>query len=102
MNEAVTRGEPKQLKQQLEQPVQLEQLGRAERLHLTWALTWPCMVLSLVYCSFYSLMSLRLSELQLGSIGWVVGIIKLFLLGTWAVRRTVRLDFPGFHLVVVR
>jgi hypothetical protein len=58
------------------------------------------MVLSLVYCLLLG--QLRLSELQVGSIGWVVGIFQVFFLGTWVVRRTVRLDFPAFHLVVVR
>ena len=39
MNEAVMSGA-------LEQP---EQLSRAERLHLTWALVWPCALFSLAY-----------------------------------------------------
>jgi hypothetical protein len=45
---------------------------------------------------------LRLSEAQLQNIDPVYGILQFFLFATWVVRRTVRLDFPGFHLLVIR
>ncbi len=90
LNEAVMDGA-------LEQP---EQLSRAERLHLTWALAWPCALLSLVYGVLRG--QLRLSEGQLQGLDQVFGILGFFLFTTWVVRRTVRLDFPGFHLVVIR
>src|SRR5258705_5188880 len=90
MNEAVMSGA-------LEQP---EQLSRAERLHLTWALVWPCALFSLAYGVLRGL--LRLSEVQLQSMDQVFGFLGFFSFTTWVVRRTVRLDFPGFHLVVIR
>src|SRR5260370_18189739 len=90
MNEAVMSGE-------LEQP---GQLSRAEQLQLTWALNWPCVLLGLVYCLLWG--QLRLSEAQLLSIDLVLGILAFFLFTTWVVRRTVRLDFPGFRLLVIR
>jgi hypothetical protein len=90
MNEAVMSGEPGQP----------EPLRRVERLQLTWALAWPCALLGLVY--FLLRGQLRLSEAQLHNIDQVFGILQFFLFTTWVVRRTVRLDFPGFHLLVVR
>jgi len=80
--------------------VQPEPLSRVERLQLTWALAWPCMLLGLVYLLVRS--QLRLPEAQLSNIDQVVGILQFFLFTTWVVRRTVRLDFPRFHLLVIR
>jgi hypothetical protein len=77
-----------------------DEVGRAERLQLTWALAWPCIALSLVYCWLRSQM--RLNESQLQGVDQVVGLLEFFLFTTWVVRRTVRLDFPGFHLRVIR
>jgi hypothetical protein len=90
MNEAVMSGA-------LEPP---EQLSRAERLHLTWALAWPCALLSLVYGVLRG--QLRLSEEQLQGMDQVFGILVFFLFTTWVVRRTVRLNFPWFYLEVIR
>jgi hypothetical protein len=90
MNEAA-------MSEALEQP---EQLSRAERLHLTWALAWPCSLLSLLYGVLRG--QLRLSDGQLQGIDQVFGILFFFLFTTWVVRRTVRLNFPWFHLEVIR
>lgn len=90
MNEAVMSGEQ-------EQPMRL---SRVERLQLTWALAWPCILLGLAYCLLRG--QLRLSESQLQGIDQVFGVLEFFLFATWVVRRTVRLDFPGFHLLVIR
>ncbi len=90
MNEAVTSTERNQP----------EPLTRVERLQLTWALAWPCALLSLVYLLLRG--QVRLSEPQLSNIDQVFGILQFFLFTTWVVRRTVRLDFPGFHLLVIR
>src|SRR5260370_37296568 len=58
------------------------------------------MALSLVYCLLRG--QLRLSEAQLQVIDSILGILQFFFFTTWVVRRTVRLEFPGFHLAVLR
>ena len=71
-----------------------------ERLELAWALWWPCALWDL-------LQSLILDQLKLMHTlpqfsGSVAGILSFLLFSTWVVRRTVRLDFSGFHLFVIR
>jgi hypothetical protein len=89
MNEAVTSGI-------IESP---KALGRNERMQLAWELSWPCMLLLLVEDLLHGL---QLAEAAVQSIDWVFCLIQLFLLTPWVVRRIVRLDFPGFHLQVIR
>jgi hypothetical protein len=79
---------------------QPERLSYADRLQLAWALSWPCAVFSLLYWLARGLLGLsgqHLTPLDLG-----VGPFQLFFFSPWVVRRTVQLDFPGFHLVVTR
>lgn len=79
---------------------QPERLSYADRFQLAWALSWPCAVFSLLYWLARGLLGLsgqHLTPLDLG-----VGLFQLFFFSTWVVRRTVQLDFPGFHLVVIR
>ena len=79
---------------------QIQPLTRTERLRLTWALAWPCVLVALVYGLLRG--KVRLPETQLQVIDQVFGILEFFLFTTWVVRRTVRLDYPGFHLLVIR
>lgn len=82
------------------QPEQAGPLSRAERMELTWALSWPCVLFSLAYDVFRRL--LQLSEAQLQALDFVCAALSFFLVSTLVVWRTVRMDFPCFHLVVVR
>jgi hypothetical protein len=75
-------------------------LSRTERLQLAWALSWPCVLLLLVEDLLHG--QLRLTETPLQSIDWVFCLIQLFVVTPWVVCRIVRLNFPGFHLLVVR
>jgi hypothetical protein len=85
MNETVMAGE-------LEQP---QPLSRAERRQLTNKLGGPCAVLGLVlYCLLRSRLPL--------SVALVLGILLFFLFATWVARLTVRWDFTGFRLLVIR
>lgn len=77
-----------------------EALTRRERLELAWALVWPCALFDLVYSVI--LTQLRLSESQRQNWEEAIGIVWFFLFSTWVVRRTVRLEFTGFHLEVFR
>lgn len=72
-----------------------EALTRRERLELAWALVWPCALFDLVYSVI--LTQLRLSESQRQNWEEAIGIVWFFLFSTWVVRRTVRLEFTGFH-----
>lgn len=77
-----------------------ERLSHSERMQLTWALSWPCILFGLGYDVFRRL--LQLSEAQLQVFDFVFAALSFFLFSTWIVWRAVRIDFPGFHLVVVR
>ncbi len=81
----------------LEQP---EQLSPTERLRISWALVWPGALYSATYFAVRS--QLHLSAVHLEAIDQVLGILVFFLFSTWVVRRTVRMNFPGFRLLVVR
>jgi hypothetical protein len=84
-------------------------LSRAERIQLTWALVWPGALLNLAYVLLRSQLrgsetSLQIARINavLESIDGTVGALGFFLFSTWVVRRTVRLDFPEFHLLAIR
>jgi hypothetical protein len=79
---------------------QLEQLSYAERFQLAWALIWPCAAFSLLY--WLARGFLGFSRQQFTSVDLSVGLVQLLFFSPWVVRRTVRFDFPRFHLVVVR
>jgi hypothetical protein len=79
--------------------LQSERLSRTTRLRLAWALFWPCATLDLVWHLLRS--QLRLAENQLGYIDAIVALLFFFFFSTWVVRRTVRLDFPEFHVAVI-
>jgi hypothetical protein len=75
-----------------------QRLSRAERLELAWALTWPG---SVIYVIYWLLRASRLSpEVFIEML--CLGVLGLFLFEPWVVRRAVKLDFRGFHLVVFR
>lgn len=75
-------------------------LSRAERMELTWALAWPPAPFDLAYGVFRLLHVI--SEAQLQVLDFVWAAPSFFVFSTWAVRRAVRLEFPGFHLMVLR
>jgi hypothetical protein len=81
----------------LDQP---ERLSSSERLQISWALVWPGALYSATY--FVVRSQLHLSAVHLEAIDQVVGLLVFFLFSTWVVRRTVRMNFPGFRLLVVR
>ena len=81
----------------VEQP---ERLSPAARWQITWALVWPASCLALAYSLLRS--HLPLSATLLEDMDDVLDILALFLFHTWVIRRTVRLNFPGFHLLVIR
>jgi hypothetical protein len=89
-NEAVPGGEA-------EQP---QSLRGDDRLQLTWALSWPCLLASLVYGLLRG--HALIPEEALQSIDLASSGFLFFLFSTWVVRRAVRLDYPGFHLLVTR
>ncbi len=71
-----------------------------ERVRLAWSLTWPCLLADFIHevlmRQFYdTTRHLLLDELK-------VGICLAVFITPWVVRRTVRADFPGFRLTVVR
>ena len=80
--------------------VQPQQLEPAERLQIAWALVWPGALLTVAYYLLRS--QLRISAAHLDDVDGVSNVLTFFFFCTWIVRRTVRLDFPGFHLLVVR
>jgi hypothetical protein len=81
----------------LEQP---ERLSPTERLQVSWALVWPGALYSATYFAVRS--QLHLSAVHLEAIDQVLSTLVFFLFSTWVVRRTVRMNFPGFRLLVVR
>ena len=78
----------------------LEQLSYADRFQLAWTLIWPCAAFSLLY--WLARDFLGFSGQQFTRFDLSVGLVQLFSFSPWVVRRTVRFDFPRFHLVVVR
>lgn len=77
------------------------QLSAAERFQLVWALFWPCAVFGIVQMAAQALWkSLGLSHEQVVSFAFL--LLQLLLFSPWVIRRTVRLHFPGFQLLVVR
>ena len=77
-----------------------ETVSPAERLELAWALWWPSALWDLLHSLVLEQLKRMHLELQHG--GSVVSILSFLLFSTWVVRRTVRLDFSGFHLLVIR
>lgn len=76
-----------------------QRLSRAERLELAWALTWPQSVILVIH---WLLRAPRLSQGDLMIEMLWLAPLGLFLFTPWVVRRAVKLDFRGFHLVVFR
>jgi len=72
-----------------------ETLSKQERLRLLFTLMWPCFIVDLP-------LHLLHGRWPNDSIRHAVIVLSVLLLSTWVVRRTVRCDLPGFHLVVVR
>jgi len=77
---------------ELEQP---KPLSRAERWRLTRKLVGPSACLGLI---LYSWLRDRIPP----SVALTGGILLFFLFATWVVRLTVRMDFTGFRLLVIR
>ena len=82
------------------QEIQIDQLGYADRLQLAWAIVWPTLIIELLV--WLPSEHLGLSGSKLEFINFVGGLLFTFLILPWVVRRTVRLSFPRFHLVVRR
>jgi hypothetical protein len=79
---------------------QREQLSPNERLHIAWALVWPE---ALYYATYFAVRSqLHLSAAYLKGIDQTLDMLVFLLFSTWIIRRTVRTNFPGFRLLVVR
>lgn len=77
-----------------------ERLNPAVRMQLTWAVSWPCILLDLAYKLVAS--QSTLPKETIGYAGLLFGILTFFFFSTWVVRRAVQLDYQGFHLVVLR
>ena len=77
-----------------------ETISPAERLQLAWALWWPCALWD--FLQRLVLDQLKLMHTLPQFSGSLVGILSFLLFSTWVVRRTVRLDFFGFHLLLIR
>jgi hypothetical protein len=83
------------------QEVPLDQFRYGDRLQLAWTLAWPCAFVDLTYELTKDHLGLP-GHIKGGVIDLVVRLLLFFFFSTWVVRRTVRLSFPRFHLVVVR
>lgn len=77
-----------------------ERLSRAERMELAWVLAWPCLLFGLLYDLFRQAPQSAGAEVR--GLDTACGMVSLFLLSPWVVRRTVRLELSGVHLLVVR
>jgi len=76
------------------------QLGSAEKLQLAWTLLWPCAILGLLYWLVKDL--LRPTGQSLATVDSALALCQLFFFAPCVVRRAVRMEFPGFHLLVDR
>jgi hypothetical protein len=96
MYNAAVRGSPK-----MEIPhAASRSLDYASGLQLAWALIWPTIVFDLVVWGPRD--NLGLTPQQVDSVDSILMMIGLFVIMPWVVRRAVRLNFHGFHLLVVR
>jgi hypothetical protein len=77
-----------------------DQLDYVERSQLAWAILWPTLILVLLVWGPRD--NFGLTTQQLDAVDSWLSIILLFLVWPWAIRRTVRVGFPGFHLFVLR
>ena len=75
-------------------------LSPIERVQFAWALLWPVTLFGIAQCLVQGQSWLSDTQLQIAK--WVFGTPSYFYLTAWAVRRTVRMDFPGFRLMVMR
>lgn len=72
------------------------QLSLAEKVHLGWTLTWPLMAFA------GTMRGVRFYVGEPEWIGPVLSLLVMFVLGPWVVRQAVRMNFPSFHLAVIR
>lgn len=77
-----------------------ERLSPAVRLQLTWATSWPGILLDFAYWLVASRSTLPKEAIQYVSLAF--GLLMFFAFATWVVRRAIQLDYQGFHLVVLR
>jgi len=76
------------------------QLGASERLAVTWALVWPCALVSaLMHTLQHSVAPLGI---PMDSFDWAVAPLDLFVIQPWIVRRAFGLRYSGFQLGIVR
>jgi hypothetical protein len=79
------------------QELPLDQFRFTDRVRVAWALAWPCILYDLVFYHF------AIPRSSNHSIVWVAtAIFGCLFFVPLVVRRTVRLEFPRLHLVVVR
>ncbi len=78
--------------------LQFDELPLNQRLQLVWEIWWPCAALGT-----FAHLSQRLLNLKDGNPTIIaVNVLIFFAFSPWVIRRAVRLDFPGFNLVVIR
>ena len=80
-----------------------DHLSSRHRWQVAWALAWPCFLFDLLLW-LVTMGALRryLDEELAESIYIICTVLSFFLIAPRIVRRTVRLNFPDFHLVAVR
>ncbi len=80
-----------------------DHLSSRHRWQVAWALAWTCFLFDLLLW-LVTMGALRryLDEELAESIYIICSVLSFFLIAPWIVRRTVRLNFPDFHLVAVR
>jgi hypothetical protein len=65
---------------------------------------WPSFPFDLLFWLLITVGAVRryLDDQSEEVIYHIYGVLSLFLIGPWIIRRTVRLNFPDFHLVAIR
>lgn len=80
-----------------------DHLSSRHRWQVAWALTWPALAFNLLLWLLVTVGADRryLDEQLTESINFIWSVLFLFLIAPWIIRRTVRLNFPDFHLVAI-
>jgi hypothetical protein len=77
-----------------------ETLSIADALQVAWAIIWPLALLDVVIWLPEDNLGLRQQWVEM--VGFLYDLASLFLIVPWVIRRMVRLNFRGFHLLVGR
>ncbi len=78
--------------------LQFGELPLRQRLQLVWEIWWPCASIAT-----FVLLVQRLLGLREGNPAETASsLLIFFVFSPWVIRRAVKLDFPGFNLVVIR